>query len=174
VDGKTRNILNIFEQISKIPRCSKKEAKISDWLLQWANDRGLTVRKDSAGNILIKIAPTPGVENAPGMVIQGHLDMVCEKSEDSDHDFSSDPIACVYEGDWLKGRNTSLGADNGIAVAMGLAIADDPEILHPPLELLFTVDEESGLLGAKAMDRGGFYRRLRGGGRYTDSPSSRC
>ena len=80
--------------------------------------------------------------------------MVCEKTEDSDHDFSSDPIQCVYDGEWLKGRQTTLGADNGIAIALGLAIADDPEIVHPPLELLFTVDEESGLLGAKAMDQG--------------------
>lgn len=154
MDDKTRNILNIFEQINKIPRCSKKEAKISQWLQQWANDKGLTFRKDSSGNIIIKIAATKGAENAPGIIIQGHLDMVCEKTEDSDHDFSSDPIQCVYDGDWLKGRQTTLGADNGIAIALGLAIADDPEIVHPPLELLFTVDEESGLLGAKAMDQG--------------------
>jgi dipeptidase D len=154
VDDKTRNILNIFEQINKIPRCSKKEAKISQWLLQWANDKGLTFRKDSPGNIIIKIAATKGAENAPGIIIQGHLDMVCEKTENSDHDFSSDPIQCVYDGDWLKGRQTTLGADNGIAIALGLAIADDPEIVHPSLELLFTVEEESGLLGAKAMDQG--------------------
>lgn len=154
MDDKTRNILNIFEQINKIPRCSKKEAKISQWLQQWANDKGLTFRKDSSGNIIIKIAATQGAENAPGIIIQGHLDMVCEKTEDSDHDFFSDPIQCIYDGDWLKGRQTTLGADNGIAIALGLAIADDPEIVHPPLELLFTVEEESGLLGAKAMDQG--------------------
>ena len=154
MDDKTRNVLNIFEQISKIPRCSKKEAKISQWLQQWADDKGLPLRKDSAGNIIIKIEATRGVENAPGIIIQGHLDMVCEKSDDSNHDFSLDPIECVYDGNWLKARQTSLGADNGIAIAMGLAMADDPDIVHPPLELLFTVDEESGLLGAKAMDAG--------------------
>ncbi len=134
MEDKTHHILNIFEQINKIPRCSKKEARISQWLQQWANDKGLTFRKDSSGNIIIKIAATQGAENAPGVIIQGHLDMVCEKTEDSDHDFASDPIQCVYDGDWLKGRQTSLGADNGIG-------------------LLFTVDEESGLLGAKAMDQ---------------------
>jgi len=154
VDDKTRDILKIFEQINKIPRCSKKEAKISQWLQQWAKDKGLTFRKDSSGNIIIKIAATKGAQNAPGVIIQGHLDMVCEKTEDSDHDFSSDPIQCVYDGDWLIGRQTTLGADNGIAIALGLAIAEDPKIVHPPLELLFTVDEESGLLGAKAMDQG--------------------
>jgi dipeptidase D len=153
VEDKTHHILNIFEQINKIPRCSKKEARISQWLQQWANDKGLTFRKDSSGNIIIKSAATQGAENAPGVIIQGHLDMVCEKTEDSDHDFASDPIQCVYDGDWLKGRQTSLGADNGIALALGLAITDGPEIIHPPLELLFTVDEESGLLGAKAMDQ---------------------
>jgi dipeptidase D len=97
VDDKTHHILNIFEQINKIPRCSKKEAKISQWLQQWAKDKGLAFRMDSLGNIIIKITATNGAENAPGIIIQGHLDMVCEKTEDSDHDFSADPIQCVYD-----------------------------------------------------------------------------
>ena len=154
MDDTTRNILNIFEQINKIPRCSKNEEKISLWLQQWANAKGLTFRKDSSGNIVIQIAAAKGAGNGPGIIIQGHMDMVCEKTEDSNHNFLSDPIECVYDGEWLKGRQTTLGADNGIAIALGLAIADDPKIVHPPLELLFTVEEESGLLGAKAMDRG--------------------
>jgi dipeptidase D len=151
MDGKTREILDIFEKISSIPRCSKHEEKISQWLEQWAADKGFAVRKDSTKNMVIKVSATPGVDNAPGIVIQGHMDMVCEKTDDSEHDFSTDPIRFVYDKEWLKADKTTLGADNGIGLAFGMALAVDPKVIHPPLELVFTVDEESGLRGAEAM-----------------------
>ena len=146
--GKTREILDIFEQIAAIPRCSKHEEKISQWLQQWARDKGFTVRADSAGNVVIEVAASERYENAPPVVIQGHTDMVCEKTPDSAHDFSTDPIRPIADGEWLRADNTTLGADNGIAIAMGLVLATDKTVSHPELELLFTVDEEQGLTGA--------------------------
>ncbi len=146
--GKTREILDIFEQIAAIPRCSKHEEKISQWLQQWARDKGFTVRADSAGNVVIEVAASERYENAPPVVIQGHTDMVCEKTPDSSHDFSTDPIRPIADGEWLRADNTTLGADNGIAIAMGLVLATDKTVSHPELELLFTVDEEQGLTGA--------------------------
>ncbi len=154
MDEKTREILNIFEQISTVPRCSKHEEKFSQWLEQWAADKGFAVRKDGAKNMIIKVPATTGFENTPGIVVQGHMDMVCEKTEDSDHDFSTDSIRFIYDEGWLKAYKTTLGADNGIGIALGLALAVDPDLFHPPLELLFTVDEESGLRGADAMATG--------------------
>lgn len=152
MDKKTHEILEIFEKINRIPRCSKKEEKISRWLAQWASQNMYDCRKDSSGNINIKVPARQAGAKAPSIIIQGHMDMVCEKTDDSGHDFSSDPIRCIYDGEWLKADKTTLGADNGIAIAIGLALAGDPAIVHPPLELLFTVDEESGLTGAKNMD----------------------
>ena len=146
--GKTREILDIFEKIAAIPRCSKNEEKISRWLQQWALDKGFAMRADSAGNVVIEVKASTGYENAPVVVIQGHMDMVCEKTPDSSHDFSTDPIRVVEDGDWLRADKTTLGSDNGIAIAMGLALAMDDSVAHPPLELLFTVDEEQGLTGA--------------------------
>ena len=147
-------VLNYFEQINAIPRCSKNEEQIGLWLQQWAETKQLAVNKDAAGNLLIKVPPTPGYEHAPVIVIQGHMDMVCEKSPESTHDFSKDPIQNVVDGEWLHADNTTLGADNGIAIALAMAAADDENIAHPPLELLFTVDEETGLNGAKELEAG--------------------
>ena len=145
---KTREILDIFEQIAAIPRCSKHEEKISEWLQSWARDKGFAMRADEAGNVVIEVEASEGYEKAPVVVIQGHMDMVCEKTPDSAHDFSKDPIRPIVDGDWLRADNTTLGADNGIAIAMGLVLATDKAVAHPPLELLFTVDEEQGLTGA--------------------------
>ena len=145
---KTREILDIFEQIASIPRCSKHEEKISEWLQSWARDKGFAMRADEAGNVVIEVEASEGYEKAPVVVIQGHMDMVCEKTPDSAHDFSKDPIRPIVDGDWLRADNTTLGADNGIAIAMGLVLATDKAVAHPPLELLFTVDEEQGLTGA--------------------------
>ena len=150
----TRKILEIFQQINTIPRCSKREDKIAVWLEQWATNRGFRVKKDAAGNLLINVPSTAGYDQAPVIVIQGHMDMVCEKSPDSSHDFATDPINLKYDGDWLGAKNTTLGADNGIAIAIALALASDKSVIHPPLELLFTVDEESGLNGAKQIESG--------------------
>ncbi len=144
---KTNVILKWFEELSKIPRCSKHEELIGQWLVDWATEHNFEKDMDDAGNIVIKVPATPGFENSPIVVIQGHMDMVCEKSKKSNHDFSKDPITFVYEGEWLTADETTLGADNGIAIAMALALAVSDDTPHPPLELLFTVDEETGLTG---------------------------
>jgi dipeptidase D len=148
---KTQQILDLFEAISAIPRCSKHEEKICAFLLEWAGKHGLEAKKDKVGNVLIKVPATPGYERSGAVVIQGHMDMVCEKTADSAHDFAKDPIRFVYDGDWLKADHTTLGADNGIALAMAMTLALDEKAVHPPLELLFTVDEETGLTGANAL-----------------------
>jgi len=154
MNEKSREILDVFKQISSIPRCSKREAHISQWLKQWAGAKGFAVQNDPAGNVKINVAAGSGYENAPSIVFQGHLDMVCEKTPNSNHDFSKDPIQLIYDGEWLRADNTSLGADNGIAVAMGVVLANDSSLGHPALELLFTVDEETGLNGAKMLEPG--------------------
>jgi len=150
----TNEILKWFEEITRIPRCSKNEDKIAAWLMDWAKKNKFEARMDKVKNILIKIPPSAGFEKSPIVVIQGHMDMVCEKTPDSTHDFTKDPIKLLYEGEWLTADRTTLGADNGIAIAMALAMALDKTVKHPPLELLFTVDEETGLTGANALEPG--------------------
>jgi dipeptidase D len=160
---KTKQVLEVFEEINKIPRRSKNEAQISLWLQEWGRSRGFEVKADSLNNVLIKVPATSGYENSPTITLQGHMDMVCEKLRDSKHDFSKDPIKCVYDGDWLRGDGTSIGADNGIALAIGLVLAEagkKGEIGHPPLELLFTVDEETGLTGAKGLEASFFEGKI--------------
>jgi dipeptidase D len=152
--SRLQSILDMFQRISEIPRCSKKEEKICRWLMQWAEEHSMPAQMDKTGNILIRVPGTKGYENAAPVVIQGHVDMVCEKDADSPHNFDTDPIRFVYEGDWLKADKTSLGSDNGIAIAMALVLAEDPTTPHPPLELLFTVDEETGLTGAINLEGG--------------------
>lgn len=157
MNTKTRQILKVFEEINKIPRCSKHEEKLSIWLQEWGRSRGFKVKADALNNVLIKVSATAGYENAPTLILQGHMDMVCEKNKESKHDFSRDPVKCIYDGDWLRGDGTSIGADNGIALAIGLVLAEagkKGEIDHPPLELLFTVDEETGLTGAGGLEAG--------------------
>ena len=152
---KTQQILKIFEEINKIPRRSKNEEKLSIWLQEWGRSRGFEVKADALNNVLIKVPATQGYENSPTLIIQGHMDMVCEKFKDCKHDFSTDSVKCVCDGDWLRGDGTSIGADNGIALAIGLVLAEagkKGEIEHPQLELLFTVDEETGLTGAKGLE----------------------
>ncbi len=152
---KTKQILETFQEINKIPRRSKNEEQISTWLQEWGRSRGFEVRADSSNNVLIKAPATSGYENCSTLILQGHMDMVCEKCKESRHDFSRDPVRCVYDGEWLRGDGTSIGADNGIALAVGLVLAEAGkrgEIGHPPLELLFTVDEETGLTGAKGLE----------------------
>jgi dipeptidase D len=147
-----KRILDFFQQINAIPRCSKNEKEIGLWLEQWGATSGFAVEKDPAGNLLIKVPASAGFEKAPVVVIQGHMDMVCEKSPDSAHNFDQDPIRHIYDGDWLRADHTTLGADNGIALALCMAVAGDPAVVHPPLELLFTVNEETGLNGAKKIE----------------------
>lgn len=150
----TDKVLKCFEELSKVPRGSKKEEKIRDWLINWANQHQLKSKVDKVGNLLIEVPASKGYENAPCVVLQGHLDMVCEKTPESSHDFSKDPIEFVLDGEWLKANQTTLGADNGIAIAMAMVAATEENLEHPPLELLFTVDEETGLTGATYLETG--------------------
>jgi dipeptidase D len=151
---KTVEILKWFEEINKNPRCSKNEEQIGQWLMDWAKNHDFEARQDNVGNVLIKVPASPGFEESAPVIIQGHQDMVCEKTPDSDHDFSKDAIGLVYDNEWLTADKTTLGADNGIAIAMGLAAALDKELKHPPLELLFTVDEETAGTGAFGLEPG--------------------
>jgi dipeptidase D len=147
-------ILDYFEQINAIPRCSKNEAALGRWLRQWAEQRSFSTAVDPAGNRVVRLPASPGAEKVPTVVIQAHMDMVCEKTPDSTHDFSKDPIRSIRQGDWLTADRTTLGADNGIAIAYALAVGDDVSLRRPPMELLFTVDEETGLNGVKQMAPG--------------------
>ena len=153
-DPITKAVLDWFTQISQIPHKSKQEEKIRAWLIDWAKERSFDVKEDAAGNVLIKVPGTKGYENSPIVVLQGHMDMVCEKTPESTINFDTDPLELVYDGDWLKANGTTLGADNGIAVAIAFAAVEDPKLLHGPLEIILTVDEETGLTGANALEPG--------------------
>lgn len=141
-------VWDYFEEICKYPRPSKKEEKIAGYILSWARSKNFKVKKDSLGNFVIQKPATPGMENRKPVVIQGHLDMVCEKNRDVEFDFDKDSIQPWIDGDWVKAKGTTLGADNGIGIAMGMAVLDSTDIEHPPIELLCTLDEETGLTGA--------------------------
>jgi len=147
-----RHLWSHFDRIRAIPRPSRHEEKIRTHLLGWAKERGFSARVDKAGNMVVSIPATKGRESAPVLVLQAHMDMVCEKNADVSFDFSRDAIQLQREGDWLKARGTTLGADNGIGLAAALAVADDPSVMHGPLELLITMDEETGLTGAAQLD----------------------
>ena len=143
------SIFTYFEEISKVPRCSGNEKGISDFLVNFAKKHNLEVIQDDVYNVIIKKPATPGFENAPGVILQGHMDMVCVKTKNKVHDFTKDPIRLKYIGDMVYADGTSLGADNGIAVAMAMAVLTDENAKHPTLEVIITVDEESGMTGAK-------------------------
>ncbi|MBR2765781.1 MAG: aminoacyl-histidine dipeptidase [Blautia sp.] len=141
-----------FEQICSIPHGSGNTAAISNYLAEFASSHGLFCLQDDMGNILIRKAPSAGYENAPGVILQGHMDMVCEKRPESSHDFLKDPLDLQTDGTYLFAKDTTLGGDDGIAVAYALAVLESDTIPHPPLEVLVTVDEEIGLLGAEGFD----------------------
>ena len=145
-------VWNQFYEISQIPRCSTEEDKILSYIKEFTKKNGLTYKQDKTGNVCIKKAATQGMENKPGVVLQGHVDMVCEKNACTEHDFSADPIKLLLKDGWVTADGTTLGADNGIAVAMTLAVMESKTIEHGPLEALFTVDEESALTGAMNLD----------------------
>lgn len=149
-----------FEEITKIPRPSKKEEKIVAYLIKFGKEHGLETKKDDAGNVLITKPATKGVENLPAVVLQSHVDMVCEKNKGVTHDFDKDPIKAYVEGDWVKAEGTTLGADNGIGVAASLALLASDDIEHGKIECLFTIDEETGLTGAKAVQQGFFTGKI--------------
>jgi len=141
-----------FFRLSRIPRGSGNEAGVRQYVMDQARAGGFAARSDPAGNVRVVVPASPGRENAPVVILQGHLDMVCEKCRDLEHDFARDPIRWVREGDWVRAMGTTLGADNGIGVAAALALMDGPEFVHGRMELLFTVDEERGLNGARELD----------------------
>ena len=141
-----------FDEILAIPRGSKEEGKIREYVVGVAERHGLEYRVDATGNVVVKKPGTTGHENAPATVLQAHLDMVNEENSDVAHDFSSDPIEPVLDGEYLKADGTTLGSDNGIGVAAMLAILEATDLVHGPLELLFTIDEETGLTGAAGLD----------------------
>lgn len=152
-DLQPHTLWNYFSQITSIPRPSKKEEKIAAYLVDFAGQHKLSVIKDKAGNLLIRKPATVGYENHPTIILQAHIDMVCEKNAGSTHDFETDAIQTYIDGDWIKAKGTTLGADNGIGMAMMLAVLEAENLQHPALECLFTVDEETGLTGAFALEK---------------------
>ena len=151
---KPTKVFYYFNEITKIPRPSKKETLISEWLEATGKKMGLPTKRDKVGNVLISKPATPGKENVTPVIFQAHMDMVCEKNADTPFDFDKDGIQTYVDGEWLKAKGTTLGADDGIGMAMALAILDDPDLQHGPIECLFTIDEETGLTGAKALEAG--------------------
>lgn len=146
-----KKVFHWFHEINQIPRCSGEEKEVSDFLVNFAKERNLEVYQDEIYNVIIIKPATKGYENADPVIIQGHIDMVCIKGKGSDHDFTKDPIEIIVEGDIMRGNNTTLGGDDGIAVAYGLAILDSDDIKHPPLEILITTNEETGMDGVHGL-----------------------
>ncbi len=146
------NVFRFFAELSRIPRESGHTDAVSAWVEDFARARGLRCRRDELGNVVIWKDASPGYEGHPAVILQGHTDMVCVQAPGTDHDFEKDPLTLVLDGDWLRAENTTLGGDDGAAVAMMLALLDDDAIPHPPIEAVFTVDEEIGLLGAAGLD----------------------
>ena len=147
-----KHLWDRFFEITQIPRPSRKEEKIQDYIISIANTNNLNYKQDAEGNIVIYVPATKGYETHGAVIIQGHLDMVTVKTKDKDHNFETDPLQLKIEDGWLMADRTTLGSDNGIGVAAALATITDETIEHPPLELLFTVDEETGLNGATHLD----------------------
>lgn len=152
-DLKPTEVFSIFDEITKIPRPSKKEEKIREYLLDFAAKHNIAARTDAIGNVAMELPATPGYEDAPKVILQGHMDMVCE-SNHKGFDFEHNPIKTIVEGEWVHADGTTLGADNGIGVAAGLAAMIDKSYVHGPVEALFTMDEETGMTGANNIGDG--------------------
>ena len=140
-----------FEQLCAIPHGSGNTKRISDFCVDFARERGLSYRQDAWNNVIIRKPASTGYEGHPPVILQGHLDMVCEKDEGVPIDFTRDGLSLRVEGDWISADGTTLGGDDGIAVAMALAILEDASLSHPPLEVVFTTDEETGMYGAAGL-----------------------
>ncbi len=153
-------VFHYFEEICGIPHGSGDTARISDYCVAFAKAHNLWYRQDALGNVLIKKPATPGYETHPPVIIQGHLDMVCEKAPDCAMDFTTDGLDVDVDGDWVFAHGTTLGGDDGVAVAMGLAVLESDSLCHPPLEVLFTIDEETGMDGAVGLDASDIEGRL--------------
>lgn len=149
-----KEVFDFFAEVNKIPRPSKKEEKMITYLQAFAAERGLDCKVDETGNVLIRKGATPGMEDRKTVILQSHMDMVCEKNRDVEFDFEKDAIRTYVDGEWMKAEGTTLGADDGIGVAMELALLDATDIAHGPIECVFTRDEETGLSGAFGMQPG--------------------
>ncbi|MDE6335711.1 MAG: M20/M25/M40 family metallo-hydrolase, partial [Muribaculaceae bacterium] len=143
-----------FDEITKVPRPTHHLDKMREFLVEWAQRHNIPVKTDEVGNVMMSKPATPGHESAPTIILQGHQDMVAEKRGDKVHDFLNDPITTIVDGDWVKADGTTLGADNGLGCATGMAVLLDDSLVHGPIECLFTVDEEQGLIGANGLQPG--------------------
>ncbi|MBR4596121.1 MAG: aminoacyl-histidine dipeptidase [Bacteroidales bacterium] len=149
-----RIVWNNFYNLTQIPRPSKHEGKVIEYLYNWGISHGFETIRDKGGNIIIRVPATPGMENRRGVIIQGHMDMVPQKTSDSNHDFLKDPINAYIDGEWVTADRTTLGADNGMGVALGLSAIEDKSVKHGPIEILVTYDEETGMTGANTLEPG--------------------
>ncbi len=158
----SKDILNLepkalwknFYSLTQIPRPSKKEGKVIEFMKKFGEDLGLETKVDEVGNVIIKKPATEGMENRKGIILQGHLDMVPQKNSDVDHDFEKDPIDAYVDGEWVTAKGTTLGADNGMGVAATMAVLEAKDLVHGPIEGLFTIDEETGMTGAEGLKPG--------------------
>ena len=153
-DLKPARVWEIFDQINQVPRPSKKEGKIREWLINFAKEHNLEYKTDEIGNVAMFRPAAPGLEHVKQVVLQAHMDMVCEKNKDSNHNFDTDPIQTIVEGEWIRANGTTLGADDGMGMAGALAVLTDPDLKIGPVEGFFTVDEETGLTGASNVGEG--------------------
>jgi len=147
-------VWNNFYGLTRCPRPSKHEEVVRAYVLSWAKERNIDAFADETGNVIMRIPATPGYENRKGIILQGHLDMVPQKTADTVHDFLKDPIETRVDGDWVKAVGTTLGADDGMGVAMGMSVAESKDLKHGPVEVLLTYDEETGMTGAKMLKSG--------------------
>lgn len=171
-DLEPKKVFRFFEELTRIPHGSYNEQLLCDWLVNFANERGLRVKRDSADNVLISKSATPGYEDRKTIMIQAHIDMVCVKDEGVEHDFTKDPLPIYIDGDYIKSRGTSLGGDDGNGVAMMLAILDSDDIPHPAIQCIFTTAEEVGMTGASQLEpdcfEGEYLLNLDGGDDFTE------
>ena len=147
-------VWNNFYGLTRCPRPSKHEEIVRQYLLDWAKEHQVEAFADETGNVIMRVPATPGYENRKGVILQGHMDMVPQKTADTVHDFLKDPITTVIDGEWVKAKGTTLGADNGMGVALAMAVAEDKSVKHGPIEVLVTYDEETGMSGAEALKPG--------------------
>lgn len=151
IELKPASVFDCFAQINAVPRPSKREEKIIEFLMNFGQSLGLETRKDEVGNVIICKPATPGMEGRPTVILQSHMDMVCEKNAGVEHDFDKDAIETYIEGEWMHAKGTTLGADDGIGMAMEMAVLQATDLVHGPIECVFTRDEETGLSGAFGM-----------------------
>jgi dipeptidase D len=149
-----KNVWKHFYSLTQIPRPSKKEGKIIEFVKNFGESLGLETLVDRVGNVIIRKPPTPGMEDRKGVILQGHLDMVPQKNSDTKHEFEKDPIDAYIDGEWVKARGTTLGSDNGMGVAAAMAVLESKDLTHGPIEALFTIDEETGMTGANNLEPG--------------------